>query len=142
MKKLIPLMFVFLLVGIGGVVGYQTLNSETLEPTRAMLDEQSVKSSTSADFVAPASPAPASLAQAEMSTPSLKAQVSSDSQVSTSLPDIDESYAPQPPRQASDISRAPSSAPSAGQDYAHHPRPGTVQPISAPVSKSPQQPIN
>jgi len=137
-------MFAVLFIGIGGVVGYQTLKTETVEPAAAMLDpqpEQSVESNTSADFIAPVSSASASLTQDDLSTPPSKAHVSSDSQASTSLPDIDESHAPQPPRQASDISRAPT-APSAGLDYAHHPRPGTAQPISAPVSKSPQQPEN
>jgi hypothetical protein len=39
------------------------------------------------------------------------------------------------PSQISAAMRAPGSGPRAGKDYAHHPRPGTQEPIKAPVSR-------
>ncbi|GGI91069.1 hypothetical protein GCM10007978_31020 [Shewanella hanedai] len=44
------------------------------------------------------------------------------------------------PRQVSDSMRSPGTGPRAGEDYSHHPRPGSEQSITAPVSRPAPEP--
>ncbi|MPY26105.1 hypothetical protein [Shewanella sp. YLB-07] len=128
-------------------IGYQSFSSEP-ESAEAT-SPQDVTRSPVAQQAKPVAPvsmsAPKAVTQASMTAQSAAEKESgSDATDFVASPDTapsainDPSY---PPRQAPNATRAPRSAPNANPEYAHHPRPGTEQPVSAPVSMPSQAPV-
>ncbi|EDQ00091.1 hypothetical protein [Shewanella benthica] len=117
-------------------IGYQSFTSEpeSVEAI-ALTSPVAQQAQASAKPVAPVS----------MSAPSASETVSGSAATDlVASPDAKPSAVndpSHPPRQAPNANRAPRSAPNANPEYAHHPRPGTEQPVSAPVSMPSQAPV-
>lgn len=145
---------------VAAAIGYQTLTSgpdtasnskaQEVTPSQATPSESSMQaqpltaSQAVAKPVAPVSMnAPIAATQVEHIEQQVQADMAS-TQMPASTMERDRKPASindpsHPPRQAPNANQAPRSAPNANPEYAHHPRPGTEQPVSAPVSNMPPQ---
>ena len=121
-------------------IGYQSFTSEP-ESVEAIAPQDVITSPVAQQVQASAKP----VAPVSMSAPSASETVSgSEATDFVASPDAKPSAVndpSHPPRQAPNANRAPRSAPNANPEYAHHPRPGTEQPVSAPVSMPSQAPV-
>ena len=121
-------------------IGYQSFTSEP-ESVEAIAPQNVITSPVAQQAQASAKP----VAPVSMSAPSASETVSGFAATDlVASPDAKPSAVndpSHPPRQAPNANRAPRSAPNANPEYAHHPRPGTEQPVSAPVSMPSQAPV-
>ncbi|QFU21188.1 hypothetical protein FM038_002850 [Shewanella eurypsychrophilus] len=140
-------------VAVAAAIGYQSLNSEpaSLESASqkvtdaspvAQVAQSSAKPMAPVSMSAPVTPVQYEVEQevqheAQAGTMEVAAMSASEPQQDSKPSAVNDPS--HPPRQAPNANRAPRSAPNANPEYAHHPRPGTEQPVSAPVSM-PSQP--
>ena len=123
-------------------IGYQSFSSEpesveAVSPQDVTTSPVALQALSSAKPVAPVSmSAPKSVTQTSMAVQSASDVVASPDAKPSAVNDPSH-----PPRQAPNANRAPRTAPNANPEYAHHPRPGTEQPVSAPVSMPSQAPV-
>ena len=124
-------------------IGYQSFTSEP-ESVEAIAPQDVITSPVAQQAQAQAQASAKPVAPVSMSAPSASEKVSGSAATDfVASPDAKPSAVndpSHPPRQAPNANRAPRSAPNANPEYAHHPRPGTEQPVSAPVSMPSQPP--
>ncbi|AQS38144.1 hypothetical protein Sps_02997 [Shewanella psychrophila] len=138
-------------VAVVAAIGYQSFSSEpgsvgATSPQDVTTSTDTQQGGTSAKPVAPVSmSAPKAVTQTSMATQSApEKNIASEATDFAASPDAKPSAVndpSHPPRQAPNANRAPRSAPNSASEYAHHPRPGTEQPVSAPVSMPSQAPV-
>lgn len=134
-------------------LGYQRLSGESSATVSNVASNAELGNEQSLASQKQVSPAVAELAASPSSRPAIASPasdvandaimttVSSEQNLADSLPTRGSDRDMQRmPRQVSDPIRAPGTGPRAGEDYAHHPRPGSEQSITAPVSRPAPEP--
>lgn len=143
----------FVTLVVAASLGYQSFSdNSTVTVSNAVSNaesgnEQNLASQKQAspavvEFAAsPSSRTAITLPSSDVISDAITTEISADQHLADSIPTRESDRDMQRmPRQALEPMRAPGAGPRAGEDYAHHPRPGSEQSITAPVSRSAPEP--